>query len=295
MPNASHYISIVFVALLCLLIHQVNANEVAPALYKEPNKKLNEEPPKELSKEISTNVMVASVSPDFPEGLHVKYMRYLAEQLNLSLQIKPIPLARRIKELEKGAIDIIILGYRENTALTFLFPSYSPIFEYLFVNYDDKDKINNYQQLANATIGLNTGAKLFPTFDKDTNSKKVTVNSVEQKIQLLKHKRIDGFFHTDQSTQAVLEKMELAAQIVKSTWQPNYIAKQAHFVISPASHLFQRKTELEAIIKQGVLNNKFIEIRQTHYQQLSDSEPISNKAISSDSISSKAIPLKPIS
>ncbi|REL36745.1 substrate-binding periplasmic protein [Thalassotalea euphylliae] len=210
--------------------------------------------------------VTASVSPDFPKGLHAKYMRYLGQKLNLKVNIKPMPLARRIKELEKGTIDIIILNYRENPALTFLQPAYSPITEYLFVNHDDKDKITNYRQLINAAIGLNTGSEVFPIFDNDKASKKITVNTLEQKILLLKHNRIDGFFHTNLSTKAVLQQMGLTEDIVKSTWQPQYLRKQSHFVISPNSKLFHRKAELEKIIEQGVANGEFLEIRRVHYK-----------------------------
>ncbi|REL28254.1 hypothetical protein DXX93_17880 [Thalassotalea euphylliae] len=221
---------------------------------------------KDVVSHAENDAITASVSPDFPTGLHAQYMRYLSQQLNLQVNIKPMPLARRIKELEKGTIDIIILNYRENPALTFLQPAYSPITEYLFVNHDDKNKITNYQQLINATIGLNTGSGVFPIFDNDEASKKITVNTLEQKVLLLKHKRIDGFFHTNLSTKAVLKKMGLAAQIVKSAWQPKYLRKQSHFVISPNSQLFHRRAELEGIIEQGVANGEFLEIRQVHYK-----------------------------
>ncbi|WP_181902254.1 substrate-binding periplasmic protein [Thalassotalea euphylliae] len=210
--------------------------------------------------------IIASVSPEFPNGLHAKYLRFLAKELNVALKIKPIPLARRIKELEKGDIDIIVLAKRDNPELIALMPSYSQIDENLFVRASEKHRISNQEQLRSALIGVSHGSHLPQFVGNRELANTVEVNSLEQKVLMLKRKRIDGFFHTFSSANLVINEMGASDAIVSSVWQPGRKKRLSHFVISKKSRLFKYKAQLEQIIQQAKNEGKFIQIRQQHYQ-----------------------------
>ncbi|WP_448553280.1 substrate-binding periplasmic protein [Thalassotalea montiporae] len=216
---------------------------------------------------LAKETIVASVSPGFPDGLHAKYFQFLADELNQNIRIKPLPLARRVKELEKGDVDIIIFGKDDNPALVALMPAYTAVTEMLFVSADDRDKITNTKQLKAAIIGLSQGANSYSMFEKEDYSNKVRVKSLSQKIQLLERNRIDGFFHTALSTNKVLTERKLSDAIMPSRWQPKSLKSSSHFIISKKSHLFARKDELEKVIEKAKREGKFKEIRSQYYQR----------------------------
>lgn len=218
-----------------------------------------------LSATVSAQPFIGSVSPEFPNGVHARYLQYLATQLEIKMVISPMPLARRIKELEKGNIDIIVLSYRDNSQLIFVEPPYNSIDVHLFVREQDKDKINNYTQLSESVIGHSISSKIFPEFDQGDPSKKVAVSSLKQKILLLQQQRIDGFFHVYLSTKSRLEKMGLQAEITRSHWQPKY-QRDYYFVISEKSRLLPYQKQLGQVISQGRNKGEFKTIRQNYYQ-----------------------------
>ena len=215
---------------------------------------------------VAQETITASVSPEFPNGLHAKYIKFLAKEFNMSLKIKPIPLARRIKELEKGDVDIIVLAKRDNPELIALMPSYSQIDENLFVRASEKHRISSQEQLSSALIGVSNGSQLPQFLENRGLANTVDVNSLEQKILMLKRKRIDGFFHTFSSANMVLKEMGEVDDIVPSVWQPGRRKRLSHFVISKKSRLFKYKAQLEQIIQRAKDEGKFIQIRQQHYQ-----------------------------
>ena len=214
---------------------------------------------------LAKETITASVSPEFPNGVHAQYLKYLFQELGTNISIKPMPLARRIKELEKGSIDIIVLGHRSNPNLIFIEPPYNTLDIHLFVRKQDKNKIKNYQELNETVIGHSIDSKIFPEFDQHDSSTKVAVNSLRQKILLLEQGRIDGFFHVYLSTKRRLKEMNLHEQIVKSRWQPIY-RRDYYFVISEKSKLFQHQNKLKEIIKQGKTLGQFKAIRTAYYQ-----------------------------
>ena len=217
--------------------------------------------------------IVAAVAPGFPDGLHAKYFRFLAKELNQPIHIKPLPLARRVKELEKGEVDMMIFGKDDNPALVALMPPYSAVTEMFFVRSEDRDKFTNNAQLKLAIVGLSQGTNTYAIFDKKDYSSKVRVKSLEQKIQLLERKRIDGFVHTGLSVNKVLVEQGLTENIVPSAWQPASLKRSAYFFTSKKSHLFSQRNKLETIIEKAKKEGKFKEIRNQYYQDMRQGQP----------------------
>lgn len=210
-------------------------------------------------------VVRASVSPDFPNGLHSKYLTYLCKQLDVELSIEPMPLARRLKELRKGNLDLLVLSRMDSRDLIYLQPAYESLRTGLFVRLDDQQKLSDFASMQTFKVGYSIGTKLFPRFDQDTGLQKVAVSSLQQKILLLEKGRIDAFLQAVQSTQQQLIKMDKHTEIVKARWQPQY-QRDYHFVISEKSELYAHRQRVITIIKQALTTGQFAKIRQQYYQ-----------------------------
>ena len=218
-----------------------------------------------LPSSYAKEVFIASVSPEFTEGLHARYFNYLSDKLGVAIKIKPMPLARRIKELEKGSIDLIILTHRDADELVFL-PSYIRLRQQLFVRYHDKDRFNDYNSLSGVAIANSIDSKISKQYDDNIDINKVTVSALKQKILLLDRQRIDGFFHTRPSANKKIDEMNLSDRIVESTWQPAKELKPLHFVTSKQSSLLKYRAQLSQVIIDGKNNGDFDKIRENYYQ-----------------------------
>lgn len=215
-------------------------------------------------------VIRASVSPEFPNGLHAKYLRYIASKMEMKLDIIPMPFGRRLKELEKGKLDLAVGLQRrsdDNDFAVYLYPSYEKLRHSLFVPTDKEVELNQFSDLKQLSIGVTTHAKYYGFLLQPHNLTTVGVPTLRQKIQLLLKGRIDTFIHFQESTLPTLEKLGLDNQIKLATYQP--VEYQHYYVgISSQSPLIKYRRKLEKIIAQGVKMGDFSQIRQQHYQHL---------------------------
>lgn len=209
--------------------------------------------------------ITAAVSPEFPNGLHYKYLNYLAQQLGVEIQIYPMPLARRLQELKKGSLDILLLSHRDSSELIFIEPAYEKIPFALFLREQDKDRVKEKEDMNGFRIGYSIGANLPSSLETDDKVKTVAVSSLQQKITMLELNRIDAFFHALESVERKLENMNKDEEIVKSHWQPSY-ERNYHFVISKHSALYNHQDKLSMLIDHALKNDVFSDIRKQHYQ-----------------------------
>lgn len=214
---------------------------------------------------LSKTVISAAVSPEFPEGLHYKFLAYLAQQLDMELKVYVMPLARRLKELEKGNIDILVLSYRDAPELIFIDPAYEKIDFGLFVRQEDQAKLNKMEEIYRYRVGYSIGANLPLGLGQDDKLDLVAVSSLQQKISLLELNRIDAFWHVLEGAENKLKNMNKHEVIVKSQWQPDYKRKY-HFVISEKSALFNQQKRVSQVIDSGIKADAFQIIRKQHYQ-----------------------------
>jgi ABC-type amino acid transport substrate-binding protein len=72
----------------------------------------------------------AAVAEGFIDGLHSKYLEYIADKLSMPISITTIPFARRIKEIEIGRLDIIV-GLQQTEErkdkFVYIYPSYESL------------------------------------------------------------------------------------------------------------------------------------------------------------------------
>jgi ABC-type amino acid transport substrate-binding protein len=212
----------------------------------------------------------AAVADGFTDGLHSKYLKYIADKLSMPISITTIPLARRLKEIEIGRLDIIV-GLQHTAAredeFVYINPSYESLSYRFYSLTKNSHKYKNYNDLHGKLIAVNRHSKYFKLFDEDNQINKLETKSLEQNIRLVLRGRTDLFIHYEESTLPKLIELGVDKQISKTPNQPSHAIK--HFIaISKYSHLVRRKSELQNIVYNGIKNNDFMRIRQEHYSQL---------------------------
>lgn len=216
-------------------------------------------------------VIKAAVAEGFIDGLHSKYLKYIADKLSMPISITTIPFARRLKEIEIGRLDIIV-GIHQTVSradeFVYINPSYESLSYRFYSLTKNSHKFKSYNDLQGKLIAVNRHSKYFEQFDEDNQIKKLETKNLEQNINLVLHGRTDLFIHYEESTLPKLVELGVDKQISKIPNQSNNVIK--HFIaISKYSHLISRKVELQNIVFNGIINNDFIRIRQGHYNQIS--------------------------
>jgi polar amino acid transport system substrate-binding protein len=210
----------------------------------------------------------SSVSPEFPDGLHAKYLRYIAAQLKLKLEIVPMPFARRIVALTSGQIDIMVGMQRENDdvdQVIYLFPSYETLRHSFFVVKDRGTQLNDFADLSKLNIGVTIHAKYYQRFHEQTDLALISVSTLKQKVELLLKGRIDTFIHYEESAMPYIQQQGLQEKIGLAPYQPTEY-NEYFFTISAKSQLFPYQEKLQKIIQAGFDHGDFARIRTEHYQ-----------------------------
>lgn len=210
----------------------------------------------------------SAVAPEFVDGLHAKYLTYIADKLGMSLVINKMPFARRLQEMRTGGIDIMVglvkTDDREDE-FYYLKPSYESLSFKLYTLKGKESTIGTYADLAAQVVGINRHSVYFDEFNQDTSIVKVNATGLENNIQLLLKNRVDVFIHYEQSTQPTLERLGLTEVIVPTAFQVDNLVEH-YITISKKSPLVNYRQEIEKVIVDGIANNDFLEIRLAHYR-----------------------------
>lgn len=212
-------------------------------------------------------VIHSSVSPEFLSGLHSKYLRYLAKEMDMELKLSPMSFQRRIEALRKGDIDIMVGLQRrsdEQDEFLYLYPSYETLRHTFFVLKEKRDELVKFEDLKNLNIGVTIHAKYYDRFNKQKDLALVGVSSLKQKLQLLLKGRIDTFIHFKESTLPTLDKMQLTDKVVEARYQPPE-HNAYFFALSSNSALLPIREKFEEVIARGLESGDFAQIRATHY------------------------------
>ncbi len=211
----------------------------------------------------------SSVSPEFPDGLHTKYLQYLASQLDMQLDIYPMPFARRLQALKNGEIDIMVGlkgTHNENGQFVYVRPSYEKLRTGWFVLASSKHILTKAEHKSRLTMGITIDEKTKIDKAQERYGAIVPVTDLRQKIELLLLGRIDSFSHFEASAKKVIREMGLEQQVVLAPYQDQQ-TRPYHVAISSQSQLVGRIAELEQIIRKGVADGDFLNIREFHYAE----------------------------
>lgn len=212
----------------------------------------------------------SSASPEFPNGLHVKYLNYLAVKLEMDVVITPMPFARRVKALRLGNIDLMVglqKGHDENNEFNYVYPSYEQLKHALFVRKKEFDLIKRPADLSELSAAVTINARYYEDLYTYAAENLVKVSTLEQKIALLLKGRVDTFVHFKESARPVIEQMGLNDEIVLAEYQPDQQIE--YFVaVSKNSPFFEHLSKLQQILHEGLIAGDFAKIRYEHYLSL---------------------------
>lgn len=209
----------------------------------------------------------SAVSPEFPDGLHTAYIRYIAAQLNTQTDIALIPYARRLRELNRGGIDMMV-GVSNSAPIgdhvVRIDPPYESLSIAIFTRTDYPDKIDTMAALTKLSIAVTRSSSRQTILSQFDEHLIVEANDIEQKIDLLLKRRVDVFLHVKQSSLLKLEDLGLQDEIRLIDFQPPKDYEQ-HIAISRFSWLWDYRHQIENVIKRGITNGDFALIRRQYY------------------------------
>jgi ABC-type amino acid transport substrate-binding protein len=214
--------------------------------------------------------MKSAVAEGYVDGLHSKYLRYIAKKLSVEVTIDVMPFARRVKAIKDGSLDIIVGVQRTKVRedeFIYIEPNYESLSYRFFSLTNLRHTVKEYEDLRGKLIGINRHAKYFSPFDNDAGFEKVATSSLKQNIDLLLYGRTDVFIHYEESTLPKLIDMNLTDKIGKTDYQPQHMIKH-YIAISNKSGLMNMRKRLQQLVKDGIDNGDFLNIRKTHYATL---------------------------
>lgn len=221
------------------------------------------------SSAIARDVIRSAVSPYLINGLHSKYLRNIAQHMDMEVEITPMPFARRIRALRSGEIDIMV-GMRhekdEQDEIVYIYPSYETLRHTFFVLKKKLPRLQSFEDLKTLNIGVTIHALYFDRFNQQADLAMVSTESLDQKIELLLKGRIDTFIHFEESTLPKLRKMGLSDVVVFADYQPTECNKY-HLTVSQNSPMIKKISLFEMAVKKALENDEFTRIRQAHYDQ----------------------------
>ena len=219
------------------------------------------------AQQISQKTVRAAVAEGYVNGLQARFIKYIVNKLDAELTLSTMPFARRIKAVREGQLDLMVGIQRTDDhqdEFIYLEPHYETLSYRFFALKQNEAAITQYHDLQGRVVGVNRHAKYFEPFNDDKLIEKVEVRTIENKVNLLLHERIDAFIHYQETAQPYLADQKLTESVVQSRYQPKHLSKY-YVAISAKSWLMAERTQLQNIIATAVANGDFKKIRQNYY------------------------------
>ncbi|MCC2617697.1 transporter substrate-binding domain-containing protein [Aestuariibacter halophilus] len=219
-----------------------------------------------------SGVVVSSVSPEFPDGLHARYLHFIAQQLDVELEIIPMPFARRLASLQSNEIDMMVgLRYRADLDETLIViqPGYERVGMTVYALAEQAQWYQKRQDLLGKRVALTLTAHGYGAYNFGEGIKIIPVSRLQQKIDMLRLGRTDVFAHLTEATEKALLARNLQERIVATGYQPIPVLS-FHVAIGKQSVLVPRVDELTAIVEKAVADGTFAALRDAHYGSEND-------------------------
>ena len=196
-----------------------------------------------------------------PHGSHITALTRLAKVLKKQLVfIEATNFARCVKMLEVGKIDVIV-GLNKNTKRD-QFAFYAPYKiedDHVFISAKT-NVIYNYVDLKGKIIGVPRGTTYFEKFDNDRTLTKISIQNVNNGIQLLLKKRIDVIITSTFSADLLLTERERRHLITTTIKRKHYKRYKSFFGFSKKNRLKLTTKKIIALttaaFEQGIFKDK---------------------------------------
>lgn len=211
----------------------------------------------------------SSVSPEFINGLHAKYLQFLTDKVDINLEIHPMSFARRLQTLNACGIDLMVglkKGYDSVDNIVYLEPPYETLRGGYYILKSRYNMVWTTEDLKGLTLGITLDRPQALVNLRKRGIKIIPVPTLKSKIRLLLNKRVHIFNHFSDSADAMIKEQGLENEIVRARVQSSYV-RQYYFAICKQSALMPHKSKLETIIREAHDNGDFIKIRADHYAE----------------------------
>ncbi len=215
------------------------------------------------------SVWRSAVSAEHADGIVRHIIEALAERLQMPIEIRWAPFARRLQWMQSGRLDIMggLLKRPEREAyIYFVDPPYVDRNRKIFyVRKGEENRIRSYGDLYGMVIGTKFRSRYFPRFDADQGLTKEPVGNVEQNFRKLLSGRIDAVIYSNRSGGMIVEEMGIADRIGVAPYA--YTASNPVYIgISRRSPLMARRAQIEAAVRQMVESGEMAELIEQYHR-----------------------------
>ncbi|WDP91181.1 MAG: transporter substrate-binding domain-containing protein [Desulfobacter sp.] len=220
---------------------------------------------------VSAQTYQSGLSREHASGIVSRIMQRVGEKLDINLEMKYAPFARRLLLMKSGKIDIMggLLKRESRMAyIHFVSPPYvKTCRKVFFVRKGEARRIQAYEDLYGLEIGTKIHSKYFPRFDQDKNLNIQPVSSLEQNFKKLLLKRIDAVIYSYRSGYTTMMKMGITDQVEPAVYY--FEGKNAvHIGISKKSPLMAEKDRVASVVKEMVESGEMKSIIDAFYTYL---------------------------
>jgi polar amino acid transport system substrate-binding protein len=169
-----------------------------------------------------------------PTGIYVEVMDLVLRDLGMTATYEPMPMARALKEMEAGTIDLMLGPTRSperEAFMVFLAEAPLPREPKVFFLAPGQPDAVTYEDLAGRLVGVLKGAAYQARFDADPALTKYEVDSYASGLEMVARSRIDA--------------------LVVPELQGDYLAKAQGLVLRKATLRFEGTDSYVALSKKS--------------------------------------------
>lgn len=156
-------------------------------------------------------------------GLDIDLLDEISRRSGYHFNVRRAPWARGLAGMRSGSVDVMAgLSKTEQREayIDYLEPSYFSCTSRFYANPALAEKITEYSQLADLSIGYVLDSAYFEPFDSDAQLNKVAVTNESQLLEMLARGRIQAFVGTDCQVDYELQDPQKAQGIAKAAFVP---------------------------------------------------------------------------
>ncbi len=224
---------------------------------------------KYITKHLKGDVFT-SISKEWKNGLQIQIIKSIEKRLNVNVNIKYSPFARRLMFMKTGGVDFIV-GIQKTPDrekyIHFVNPPYKRMSnKVFFVLKGNKSKIKKYSDLYKFRIGTKIKSKYFKKFDNDLKIQKFQVSRLRQNFKQLLANRIDAVIYPAGAGLDKIKEMGISDKVETAEYY-NYEKKLIYVGISKKSRLMKYIKDIENEMKKMVESGEIEKIIYEYYSR----------------------------
>lgn len=198
------------------------------------------------------------------DGHNAELVELIAKHVGVRINYKTdIPFTRCLNCMRSGDCDLMVglLDVDDRRDYMELFQYSGRSDKVFYTRANPKHMINQYEDLAGLTVGVNHGYRYFDSFDNESKLfDKVYVDTLEQLFRMLISKRVDVIICSVTVCEAVIEQQPEWRNKVTLTAYSYTAENKTYLGLSKKSRLNIDKKQLAAVVNELFLNGEVAKI-----------------------------------